>query len=123
MKTGIDITFCDRFSEKLNKKSFLDRIFTVNEQKHIFALKTREGALERLAGKFCAKEAVSKALGTGIADGVNFLDIEILPNQQNKPVVTLYGGAREKFIEQNLTELEISISHDGGMAISICVMI
>ena len=123
MRTGIDITFVQRFLDKIDDKEFLNRIFSSREQEHINQVCHRVGRLERLAGQFAGKEAVAKALGTGIGDGVKFLDIEILPNENGIPSVILSGEAEKVFNKLGLTQISISIAHDGGIAISNCVMI
>ncbi len=123
MKTGIDITKVDRFVREIKDQHFLKRIFTQREILHIFEHNTEQGRLERLAGKFSAKEAVSKAMGVGIANGINFIDIEILPNEFGAPTVTLHNGAREKFINLCYEQIEVSISHDEDYATAVCIIL
>lgn len=123
MRTGVDITDIKRFKKLLKDENFLNRIFTEKEQQHIFAHKTEKGQLERLAGKYAGKEAVSKLLGTGIGNGVVFKDIEILPNFDARPIVNLFGKAKLQFEKLKLSQLDISISHDAGIAIAYCVAI
>ena len=121
MKVGVDIANVSRFENFLNDEKALKRVFTSREIEHIFMHNTNKGRLERGAGKFCAKEAFSKALGLGISEEVNFVDIEILPDKNNRPTVTLYRTTKQKF-ETNFSKIDISISHDGGMAIAFCVI-
>lgn len=121
MKTGVDITLVKRFKKNLNNEKFLNKVFTKTEIDHILQHKTTKGMLERMAGKFCVKEAVGKALGTGISQGVRFTDIEVNINNDNRPYVVLYGRAKDIF-EQSFKEIDVSISHDGGMAVAFCVL-
>ncbi len=123
MKTGIDIAKISRFQKLIDDENFLNRVFTKDEIEHINKNNTAQGKIERIAGKFCAKEAVSKALGGGIGDGVGFSDIEILPNEFGCPKVNLYGGAKILAEKIGLKEIEVSISHDTDYAIANCIII
>ncbi len=123
MRIGIDVAKLERFVKLVEKQSFLERVFTQKEIEHIFLHNTIEGKIERLAGKFCAKEAVCKAFGCGIADGVNFVDIEILPDTKGSPKVTLYNGAKKLMESLKLNQIEVSISHDNDIAVANCVAI
>ncbi len=123
MKTGVDIMSIDRFKKHLNNEKFLERIFTKFEVEHIIQHKTRKGQLERMAGKYCAKEAVAKALGTGIANGVCFNDIEIKEDEYKRPIVNLKGKAKIIYDSLGFNSIEISISHDNGMAVAFCVIV
>lgn len=122
MRTGIDITRIKRFKKFLKNEKFLNKVFTEKEIEHILQNKTEIGKLERLAGKFCAKEAILKALGTGIGNGIKLKEIEILSDENLRPKVFLYSNAKQKFAVLKLNEIDISISHDAGMAIAICVV-
>ena len=122
MRTGIDITRTKRFKKFLKNEKFLNKVFTEKEIEHILQNKTEIGKLERLAGKFCAKEAILKALGTGIGNGIKLKEIEILSDENLRPKVFLYSNAKQKFAVLKLNEIDISISHDAGMAIAICVV-
>lgn len=86
-------------------RRFLDRIFTSYEQD--YCLKRKEPALH-LAGRFAAKEAIVKALGTGFSQGLSWLDIEIRNDLQGKPAVFFSLFAKELFGD---LKLHISISH------------
>lgn len=74
--------------------------------------------IERLAGKFAAKEAVLKALGTGIGAGVAFTDVVIRRMPGKVPEVRLFGGAAEAATALGVTAWKLSISHAGGMAMA-----
>lgn len=123
MRTGIDITKIARFSQKIDDEVFLKRIFTAKEVEHILSHHTKEGQIERMAGKFCAKEAVAKALGTGIGSGVKFFDIEILPNKAGGPEVFLHNYAEKIFSQMSEKEIAVSISHEDEYAVANCVII
>ena len=71
----------------------------------------------KIASKFSAKEAASKALGTGFANGVKIKDIEILNLKSGKPIINLYGKAKKKI--KNIQSSSVSISDEDGFVISI----
>lgn len=111
--TGIDIVELDRI-EKLHSRqeAFSKRILTPEEQAHFSTLSAHR-QIEFLAGRFAAKEAFSKALGTGIGGNLSFQAIEILPNEQNKPIVKTekYSGT-----------IHLSISHSKNAAIAQVIL-
>jgi holo-[acyl-carrier protein] synthase len=78
------------------------------------------GRASQLAGRFAAKEAVSKALGTGIRR-IHWRNIEILPNRAGAPRVTLYGPAKQRFESLGLASLEVSISHSRDNAVAVAI--
>ena len=93
---------------------FLTRIFTPDEIAHC------RGRVPEFAVRFAAKEAVMKALGTGVR-GVGWKDIEVLPNRRGKPLVFLYnrGAGRAERIE--MRGLEVSLTHSKEYAIAMVV--
>ena len=123
MRTGIDIAKIERFNQKIDDEAFLTRVFTAKECEHIRSHRTEAGQAERMAGKFCAKEAVAKALGCGIGSGVNFIDIEILPNNDGAPVVFLHNYAEKIFSQMSAKEIAVSISHEAEYAVANCIII
>jgi holo-[acyl-carrier protein] synthase len=113
---GIDIIEIDRVADVIRRHGdrFLNRVYTPDEIAHC------RGRVSELAARFAAKEAVMKALGTGVR-GVGWRDIEVLPNRRGKPLVFLYGrgAARAKRIE--LRGLEVSLTHSKEYAIASVV--
>lgn len=93
----------------------LPRAFTESELAEIGEGPDR---VERLAGRFAAKEAVLKALGTGFGAGVAFTDVTIHRAAGMPPEVQLSGGAAQAAAALGVTEWRLSISHAGGMAIA-----
>jgi holo-[acyl-carrier protein] synthase len=79
--------------------------------------------IERLAGRFAAKEAVLKALGTGFGDGVAFSDVVIHRAAGAPPQVRLTGGAARAAADRGITAWQLSISHTGTMAIASAIAI
>lgn len=74
--------------------------------------------IERLAGRFAAKEAVLKAIGTGFGAGVAFTDVVICRAPGTAPEVQLFGGAAKAASALRVTAWKLSISHAGGMAMA-----
>ncbi len=93
---------------------FLIRIFTDTERAYC------RGRVPELAVRFAAKEAVSKALGTGIV-GMAWRDIEVVPDPRGKPLVVLHNRAKARAAELGMTAFEISLSHSRDMAIAMVV--
>ncbi|MEG1284377.1 MAG: holo-ACP synthase [Romboutsia sp.] len=108
LDTGIDIIEIDRIKEAINKNNkFLEKIFT---KKEIEYFESKAFRAETIAGNFAAKEAISKALGTGVR-GYDFKDIEILRNELGKPIVKTYNNLETLCINYNVLEIKVSISH------------
>ena len=99
---------------KIMVNDFSNRIFTAQEQQYC------HGRIEKLAARFAAKEAVSKALGTGIGDA-SWRDIEIVNEENGRPLVFLHGAALEIARKQNLDAWSISLSHTETHAIGMAV--
>ncbi|WP_026883731.1 holo-ACP synthase [Clostridium akagii] len=115
---GVDIIEISRIKDAIEKNNlFIDKIYTENEIEYF---KSRNFRPEYLAGRFAAKEAISKALGTGIFQ-YSMKDIEIDRNANGKPVVILKGKAKQiaqKFGEYKI-HLSISHSRENAMAYAI----
>jgi holo-[acyl-carrier protein] synthase len=100
---------------------FLERIYTKSEMD--VCLSKKIGRMESLAARFAAKEAVSKALGTGIwRHGIRFTDIEIVVDETGKPSVLFHGNARVEYERIGGLHAAVSISHDGDQAVAMCVI-
>ncbi|MBQ7977996.1 MAG: holo-ACP synthase [Clostridia bacterium] len=121
MKVGIDMVEVSRFFDKCENVAFLSRVFTKKEREHIEQLSNQQARAERIAGKFAGKEAVVKMLGTGIDKGVKWTEIEILPNELGKPVVSFSGVTKEIAQSLKIKEMDISISHTHDNAVAICI--
>jgi holo-[acyl-carrier-protein] synthase len=118
IKTGIDLIRTNRLAE-VNpsiRERFIRRVFTPAEQ-----AQARDDD-ETLSGIFAAKEAVSKALGTGIGK-VAWQDIEILHEPSGEPLVLLHGNARLVAEMKGLRHWSVSITHDGGLAAAVAAAI
>lgn len=115
---GTDIIEIERIEEAIKKnKKFLDKLFTKDEN-ILFEKKSMRP--EVIAGNFAAKEAISKALGTGIR-GFSFKDIEVLRNELGKPIAKLNGNI-ESIVGINDYKLNVSISHNNTNAIAFAIL-
>ena len=118
LRSGIDTIEISRLEEIRPKirERFIMRVFTAEE-----IVQARDHS-EVLSGLFAAKEAVSKALGTGIGY-VSWRDIEILHLQTGQPVVHLHGNAEKVANHLGLENWSVSISHDRNKAIAVAIAI
>jgi holo-[acyl-carrier protein] synthase len=114
--TGVDIVELDRIQSVLERfgKRFLDRIYTPSEQEYC------RGRAPNLAGRFAAKEAVMKALGTGIR-GVGWKEIEVVRQRGKAPTIKLHGRAAKRAEAMGINEMALSISHSRDYAIASVV--
>jgi holo-[acyl-carrier protein] synthase len=119
---GIDIVVCERIERiwRDHGQSFLNRIYTPTEQEYCVNCKT---PVLRLAGRFAAKEAVLKALGTGWRGGIEFRDIETLPDPLGKPLVTLYRKTADLARTLGIDQFLVSISHAGEYAVASAIAV
>ena len=108
---GIDIVETARIRHMAQEhgQRFLDRCFTSAEQ--VYCHKNPKRLYEHLAGRFAAKEAVLKVLGTGWSGGISWTDIEILPEPSGQPRLTLTGRCKEIAQELGICRWHVSISH------------
>ncbi len=116
LRTGIDIIEVSRI-EKLNpaiRQRFLSRVYTDAE------LEICQDRAECLAGRFACKEAVAKALGTGIGD-ISWHEIEILADERKMPILCLHGKAAQIAERLGLLTWSVSISHIREMAAAVAV--
>ncbi|MBR5936963.1 MAG: holo-ACP synthase [Clostridiales bacterium] len=121
ISNGVDVVSIERIEKVIsrNEEAFRRRVLTEAEKKEYPSNEARKA--EYLAGRFAAKEAISKALGTGIGgQGVSMTDMEVLRKDSGAPYVQLYGCARKVFEEKGGRSICISISHDGGVAVAFC---
>ena len=113
---GIDMIAIPRVRKVLARhgERFLQRVYTPEEVAFC------RGRVPELAARFAAKEAVMKALGTGVR-GVGWRDIEILPNRRGKPLVYLYGRGRRRADRIGLDALDVSLTHERDFAVAAVV--
>lgn len=117
---GIDLVELDAFTEKLSRTSFRDQVFTAAEQAQA---DDRRKFAEAYAGKFAVKEAVMKALGAGVRQGVWFTAVEVLNDEFGAPVVTLHREARDRAASLLISAWHISISHTPHTAVAVVLAV
>ena len=117
---GIDLVDFPRIEEMIKRHSerFINRVFTSAEQAYADKNKNR---VEKYAGRFAAKEAVLKLIGTGWRGKIAWTDIEIINNSSGQPQVTLDGEVKKISEKLGITEISISITHTANFAIASAV--
>ena len=117
---GIDLVDFPRI-EKMVKdhgEQFLNRVFTAAEQS--YAEENKNG-VEKLAGRFAAKEAVLKLVGTGWRGKIAWTDIEVVNNPAGQPKVFLSGQVKKIADELGIEHISVSITHTANFAIASAV--
>ena len=115
---GTDIVSIDRIKKSLKNKNFLKRIF--NEKEIIKCKKTLK-SINCFAKRFAAKEAFSKALGTGIAKGINFNEIIVLNKKSGKPYIILVDQTKKtlsKRFKRKKFKVSLSLSDEKKYAVA-----
>lgn len=113
---GIDLIDIDRIVAVLGRypDRFRLRVLTEHERRYCGR------KVERIAGRWAAKEAISKVLGLGVR-GIGWREIEILPNRAGAPQVYLHERAARRAEALDLDEVTVSISHERRMAVAVAV--
>ncbi len=112
---GIDIAEIDRMEAAIHRRGepFLMRLFTPAE---IAYCEKHRNKYERYAGRFAAKEAAMKALGTGWGSGVRWVDIEVVRQPGGRPTLRLAGRAGKIAAELGVKHISMTITHSGNSA-------
>jgi holo-[acyl-carrier protein] synthase len=114
---GIDIAKINRIETAIRRhgEHFLQRLFTPAEIEYCEGYRNR---FERYAGRFAAKEAAMKALGTGWSRGVRWKDIEVTREEKGKPTLRLSGRAAQFASELGVRHIALTITHAGNTALA-----
>ena len=115
---GMDLCEISRMEKLLSDGRFLARFFSAEEQAYIQS--KGKSAAQSMAGIYAAKEALTKALGTGITSG-ELADICVLHDEHGAPYYDLRGSYAEKAKERRINTIFLSITHEAGMAAAMCV--
>ena len=117
---GIDLVDCPRIEAMVERhgKRFIERVFTATEQAYAEANKN---GIEKLAGRFAAKEAVLKLMGTGWRGKIAWTDVEVINNSSGQPEVTLSGEVEKIAGKLGIKHISISITHTANFAIASAV--
>ncbi len=117
---GIDIIDVKRIRNSVLGNGFKERVFTESEIS--YCEKRKKGAFESYAARFAVKEAFAKALGTGIAAGLQLKDIEVV-REDGKPELKLHNSAVRILEEKGNYTMDVSISHTSDTAAAVVVII
>ena len=119
--SGIDLVEINRIKHTADRfgSRFLDRVYTAGEQ--AYCLRKRNAA-ESLAARFAAKEAGAKALGTGISQGVNWLEIEVIREPGGRPGLRFHGRAAERAAGMRVSHAALSLTHTKDLAMANVVL-
>ena len=118
---GIDLIEVDRIQAiyARHRQRFVQRILTPAEQLYVMR---HADPSQRLAGRWAAKEAAFKALGTGLAGGIAWKDAEILNEESGKPVVYFHGKALERAKKLGATLFHVTITHSNTLAMAQVIL-
>lgn len=119
---GVDMVEIQRVKDSIDSRgySFINRIFTPAEIE--YCEKRKSGKYESYSARFAAKEAISKALGTGFTQGVGLKGIELISTESGKPEVLLHGRTKERFDSIGGMAIDVSITHCRDYAVAFAVL-
>jgi len=119
--TGIDIAEVERIGRSIERfgRRFVERVFTAEEIRYC---ESKANKAERYAGRFAAKEAAMKALGTGWNRGVSWHDIEVQPSPGGRPDITFHNKAAEFFHKSGAVRAHLSITHTAESAMAQVIL-
>ncbi len=117
---GIDLVDFPRIEQMVERHGdrFVDRVFTAAEQAYARA---NRNTIEKYAGRFAAKEAILKLIGTGWRGHIAWTDIEVTNDRAGRPQVTLSGEVKEIAERLRIQQISISITHTANFAIASAV--
>ncbi|MEZ6094803.1 MAG: holo-ACP synthase [Pirellulaceae bacterium] len=119
---GTDICECDRIARMIEKHGgdFVSRVFTETEIEYCGS---RKAFVQHYSGRWAAKEAILKALGTGWTKGIQWTDMEITNATGGEPVVTLHNRASDVMAERGIQNIMLTISHANHAAVAFAVAV
>jgi holo-[acyl-carrier protein] synthase len=118
---GVDLVECERIQHSLDRfgDRFLRRVFTNGEIEYSMSMKF---PARHLAARFAAKEAVSKAFGTGIGKSMGWQDMDVRKKESGEPFLVLSGGAESLSKDRGVTKTFITLSHTDHHALAMIVL-
>ena len=119
--TGIDIAEVERIAASIERfgRRFLERVFTADEIRYC---ESKANKAERYAGRFAAKEAAMKAIGTGWSRGVSWQDVEVKRVPGGRPTIVFHGRAAEFFQKLGAVRAHLSITHTKQSAMAQVIL-
>jgi len=119
LRIGADLVEIERVAQLVTKYvTAEERLFTEGERAYCRGKPRRH---QHLAARWAAKEAVGKALGTGVGGAVAWKDVEVVAESHGRPLIRLHGEASRWAERHGLTQLEVSLSHTGELAMAYVV--
>ena len=118
---GTDIVNISRFKKMKSIKSFSKKILSVDELK-ISSTYNEEKLIKYLAKQFAAKEAISKAFGTGIRKPILFKELEVLRDKNGKPYFNPLGDIKKTLINLGITKTHVSLADESEHAIAFAIL-
>ena len=117
---GIDLIEISRISNSIKNKNFIDRIYSKSEIKKARSLKNKSSYF---AKRFAAKEAFSKAIGTGISGGISFKEISVVNNIKGKPTIMLSGKTKSVLLKKiKKARVHLSLSDEKNHAVAMVII-
>ena len=116
---GIDIVNVKRMEKWYSNTGLLERYF--HPQELVVIHSQKKSAVQSLAGRFAAKEAFGKALGTGLTD-ILLKDIMVTNNNNGKPEIQVFGSAKKALEKSGANKMHVSLSHERDNAIALIIM-
>ena len=118
---GIDLIEIERIRGVYARhgERFARRILTSSE--YVYVMRFSEPS-QRLAGRWAAKEAALKALGTGLSEGIGWRDVEIIPDERGKPKLVFYGRALERAAHLRASFHHVTITHSDTLAMAQVIL-
>lgn len=122
--TGIDIIEISRMEKALSRSEerLEEVLFTEKERAYCLKCANARLQVQRFSGRFAAKEAFLKALGTGLRDGISWTDLEIVNDDLGKPHLTATNIARDKLDALQVRAIHVSISHSIDHANAVVIL-
>src|SRR5215813_14852066 len=114
---GVDLAEVDRIRAAIERhgETFLRRVYTPAEREYCEGFRNK---YERYAGRFAAKEAAMKALGTGWRRGVRWVDFEVVRETGGRPTIALHGEAAKIASQMGVQRVSLSITHTEAQALA-----
>ena len=118
---GVDLVECARIQRSLDRfgDKFLHRVFTEGEIAYSMSMKFPS---RHLAARFAAKEAVSKAFGTGIGKSMGWRDIDVQKKSSGEPFLVFTGAAEQLVKQRGVSTARITLSHTDQQAMAVIVL-
>ena len=121
---GIDLIETDRIKNQIAKDGdrFYKKIFTKKEIEYCTQGANMSVQAQRFAGRFAAKEAFFKAVGTGLRNDLRWIDVEIVNDERGRPMIILKNKTLQIVEVENFSNIQLSISHDRRSAAAVVII-